>query len=133
MKKVDLVLLILIIVGVADSVYLLLAEMSAVPLYCGTKGAIDCSSVLLSKYAFVFGIPLVYYVVFWFVVSLVLIIATHKHKKIEGFRDFWLAVGIGGAVYSLAAMYVLGTLCEYCLILDGILIIIFAITVDKYR
>lgn len=133
MNRIDWVLLSLLIISIADSAYLVLAEASTVPLYCSTTGLIDCKSVLLSKYAYIFGVPLSYYAIFWSVVALALLLVAHRHRHAEGFRDFWLAIGIGGAIYSIASMYALGSFCDYCLALDAILIIIFAITVDKYR
>ena len=133
MKKIDIVLLVLITIGLIDSIYLLLTEINAVPLYCSTSGLINCAGLLNSTYAVIFGIPLAYYALFWFAVSFVLVIITHRFKKLELARDFWLAVGIGAAAYSLAVMFILKEICEYCFVLDIILVTIFVIMVDKYR
>lgn len=108
----ELALLVLILVGLADSVYLTIVELGGAPLYCAHTGIINCQAVIFSRYGNILGLPLAYYVLAWFIISLILFFVA---KKI---RNYWYVLGVFGVLYSVAAMYALGEICEYCSLLD---------------
>lgn len=125
--------MILIIAGLADASYLALSELNGVPLLCPSSGFVNCAAVISSVYANVFGIPLAYAVLSWFVIALLLFLAARAVKVLKNVCDFWYLVGIGGTLYSLVSMYAIREICVYCLVLDAILILIFSLTVYKLK
>jgi uncharacterized membrane protein len=99
-----------------------------VPLYCSDSGVINCAAVESSAYSTIFGIPLSYGILVWFIVAIALLLASQRHKRVSMPGSAWNVLGAGGAAYSLISMLALAEICEYCIILDGILIAICVIT-----
>ena len=131
MEKLELALLGLIVIGLIDAAYLALVELNTVPLLCPSTGVINCAAVASSAYAYVFGIPLAYIVLFWFIVALFLLFMVRPVKALKPVRTFWYVAGIGGMLYSVISMYAIHEICIYCTLLDVILVAIFALTVYK--
>ena len=123
MKKLTLLLLALIIIGIADSIYLVSVELNAAPLVCSSSGVIDCAKVLspADPYSMAFGVPLAFYALAWFIISAA-IFATKKKELAP-----WYFTGLVGAIYSLTAMSIIGNICIYCSLLDAMLIAIAAV------
>ncbi|MEM0149719.1 MAG: vitamin K epoxide reductase family protein [Candidatus Micrarchaeaceae archaeon] len=123
MKKLTLLLLALIIIGIADSIYLVSVELNAAPLVCSSSGVINCAKVLspTDPYSMIFGVPLAFYALAWFIISAA-IFATRKNKLTP-----WYFTGLIGAIYSLAAMSIIGNICIYCSLLDATLIALAAV------
>ena len=114
-------------IALADSIYLSSVEFSGVPLYCANSGIINCASVLSSKYAFIFGVPLAYYALLWAIVAFALFFI--KNKRIIQYRNWFYIIAIGAVIYSFSSMFALGEICEYCSVLDASIIGIFIITI----
>lgn len=96
------------VLGLIISLYLTYVHFHPATLYCSTKGIIDCATVLGSRFAVVFGIPLSVYGAVWFFGALWLSFSKREMRKI------WSVFGVGGIVYSAAAMSVIGKICIYC-------------------
>lgn len=129
MKKLDIILLALLILGLADALYLSLAEVNSVQLFCPGTGAVDCNAVISSRYSSVFGIPIAFASVVWFVVSIALLLAAIKRQKLLGARNVWFVLGIGAAIYSVLSMAAIPAICIYCALLDTVLVAITLIAI----
>ncbi|MCL5442708.1 MAG: hypothetical protein M1603_03450 [Candidatus Marsarchaeota archaeon] len=123
MKKLSLLLLALLVIGTADSIYLTSVELNAAPLVCSSSGLIDCARVLspADPYSSIFRIPLAFYALAWFIISIA-VFATRRSKLAP-----WYFTGLIGAVYSVFAMSMIGSICIYCSILDATLVAIAAV------
>jgi uncharacterized membrane protein len=108
------VLVILLGLGIVISGYLTYVHYSPSALVCLQSGIINCKSVVTSSYSVIFGVPLAVYSLLWFALALIL---TH-YKKTRTIAEIWLLIGIGGIIYSLFSMYMLGEICVYCISLD---------------
>ncbi len=123
MRRLTIILLALIVLGLADSIYLVSVELNAAPLVCPSSGVIDCAKVLspTDPYSSVLGIPLAFYALAWFIISAIVFAA--KKAKLA----VWYFTGLIGVAYSIAAMSIIGNICIYCSILDATLIAIAAV------
>ncbi|EQD29349.1 Vitamin K epoxide reductase [mine drainage metagenome] len=123
MRKLTLLLLALLVLGTADSIYLVSVELHAAPLVCSSSGIIDCAKVLspTDPYSIIFGVPLAFYALAWFIISAI-IFATGKKKLTP-----WYLTGLIGVIYSIVAMSIIRNICIYCSILDATLIAIAAV------
>jgi uncharacterized membrane protein len=123
MGKLSLLLLALLVLGVADSIYLTSVELNFAPLVCSSSGLINCAKVLspTDPYSSVFGVPLAFYALAWFIISIA-VFATRKSKLAP-----WYFTGLIGAVYSVFAMSMIGHICIYCSILDATLVAMAAV------
>ena len=109
--------LVLLFIGLADSIYLELARAGYTPLVCAQAGLINCHSVITSSYSVVLGIPLSVYAIVWFLVAIALL-----YVKNDDIRFIWYVFGIGAVIYSLSSMYMLKEICEYCLLIDIVVV-----------
>ncbi len=129
MKKTEIALLVLLIAGLIDSAYLSLVELGTAPLYCPQSSIINCNTVLSSKYSIVFGVQLAYIAFAWFAISVVLFAASQLYRKVTVLRQIWFVFGLGGVIYSFVSMNAIGLICEYCFLLDVLLIAIAGISI----
>lgn len=127
LDRLDIALLVLLVIGLADVIYLALVELGSVPLFCSQGQLINCQAVTFSKYGYILGIPLADIALVWFVVALVTFFFLKKY------RNYWYLLGLGGFIYSVVSMYLLGKICEYCVLLDAVLLIVAIITVYKLK
>ncbi len=132
MGKTGKILLVLLVLGLADAIYLAAVQLGSIPLYCTTSDFINCQTVETSIYSKVFGVPITYGGVAWFVVAMLLFFAA-RSKRIKMIAPLWYVLGMGAAAYSLLSMYALARICEYCILLDTVLIAIgiLAIKINK--
>ncbi len=113
-KERNLLMLVLVL-GVIDSVYLTIVHFLPGTLLCPTVGTIvNCEAVLSSAFSTVFGVPLAVLGLVWFVASFLFLVL--GYNKIV--KNVWMIVGIGGVLYSIAAQSVIGRICIYCASLD---------------
>ncbi len=117
MNRLEKALLVLLVIGLADAAYLSSVEFAGTPLYCSHGGIINCDAVIFSQYGYIFGVPLAYYAAGWFVVAIVLFFF------VKEYRTYWFYTGLGGFIYSISAMVILGRICEYCTLLDVVLVL----------
>ena len=131
MDKARTLVYILLIIGIADSLYLTVQHYASLPLICPkVAGFVDCENVVQSSFSVVFGIPLAVYGLIWMVVFLLLVHFNVKWIDIE----IWGIFGLGGFLYSVVAMYLLGKICLYCTLMDIIIIMsVFVAVAFKHR
>jgi uncharacterized membrane protein len=115
MMRNKLILIVVVLLGILDSGYLTVVHFLPSALKCPTIGTVvNCETVLSSSFATVFGVPLAAIGLFWFVITLILVLFI-DNKII---RNLWMIVGIGGIVYSIVAQSIIGKICIYCVTLD---------------
>lgn len=129
-------LLVLSVLGLADSWYLAQSALTDTPLACGIENLDGCNVVAQSVYSHLFGIPLgVYGVVFYAGLILVSIIAIARPRA-------WASVllFIGGIVGIIASIvfegvqiFLIKAICIYCLGSAVICLIIFALSLMLWR
>ena len=114
-----MVILILSLLGLADSIYLTLEHYGKIILPCHPGIFADCGKVLRSTYSEIYGIPMallgvIHYGLFSIVNSINII------KHIRNIRITALVFGIIGVLSSVVFMYIqffiIGSLCIYCTI-----------------
>ena len=107
---------ILILLGLADSVFLTWEHYALTSVGCPVSPWINCLAVTSSKYSEIFGIPLallgsIYYVFLFFFLT--------KSKE-KMFKHFFLITSSFGVLFSIYLIYVqafaIGLFCLYCLI-----------------
>ena len=113
-------LLLFIVIGLVDSIYLTAVHYSALPLYCPNSGRIDCAAVVQSSLSEVAGIPVSIGGIVWFAVFGVLLLALPRFNVV---RNLWYIFALGAVAYSLAGQEILGKLCVYCDLLDAMLLL----------
>ncbi len=119
-SKIKKLLFILIILGLIDSGYLTYVHYAPNALICPTYGIINCSQVVTSSFSVIFFIPLAIYGLVWFIVQLILFFIIDNFD----INLIWNIIGIFGVTYSILAMFFLNKICEYCSVLDFIIILI---------
>lgn len=124
---------ILMLLGIGISLYLVVNEPTSSSagtlLYCpaplGVNSTlINCAKVLSSNYATIFGVPLALISLVWFA----MVFALSWFGKAG---TYFALTGIFGLIYSPIAMFLIGSICTYCLVLD--LILIPLISISAYR
>lgn len=119
------ILVVLLFLGVIDSIYLTIVHFLPGALYCPSiAGVINCHNVLTSAFSSVLGIPLAVLGLIWFLVML--FIFFYKPDKI--IRNIWIILGVGGILYSITAQIIIKNICIYC----GVLDILIALTVIMF-
>ena len=108
-----------VVLGLAISVYLTYIHFEPAGLYCPNTGIINCEQVLTSSYSAVLGIPLALQALVWFaVLGVITFYRSSDNGAFHLVKDIWLIVGLGGIVYSVVAMHLIGKICIYCSSLD---------------
>jgi len=122
MNKARIAILILLTVGILDSVYLIIEHYDTNLLYCpNIAGFVSCSTILGSSYATVLGIPLAILSLIWTTVMMLLFLS-HKNKTSSFIMPIWYILGFMGIAYSLTAQMLIGKICIYCNLLDLIIL-----------
>ena len=112
------------VVGFVVALYLTITHYTAsIPLACPSIGIIDCGTVLSSKYAVLFGIPLAVMALAFFIGEIVLIV-----KNMKEYQLYLNTVGFFSLFYTWYAEYLLQRICIYCTALHIIIIVLFAIS-----
>jgi uncharacterized membrane protein len=113
------ILIVLAMLGLADSLYLASHAASDTALFCDIGAGLDgCNQVAQSPYSRPFGIPLAYLgVVFYLLLLIAAFVAVgkehrHVHKAL-------LAIAVLGALFSVGFLYIqfalIQALCIYCI------------------
>ncbi|KKP48321.1 MAG: dihydroorotate dehydrogenase 2, nonfunctional [Candidatus Woesebacteria bacterium GW2011_GWA1_33_30] len=118
---------ILILLGLADSVFLTWEHYTLTSIGCPISPWINCLAVTSSKYSEILGIPLsllgsIYYIVLFFLLL----------KKETMFKHFFLLTSSFGVLFSFYLIYIqvfaIGLFCLYCLASALISFLIFGLT-----
>ena len=111
-------LLILCVGGVGVSIYLTIVHFEPQLLVCTTTSFISCAPVLHSPQSVLFGVPVPFYGLFWFVSMFVLNLPSMWRTTkwwLPWTRVMWSAVGmcfIFDMIYD--ELFVIDKLCEWC-------------------
>ncbi len=139
MKKLNrylpITLIILSLVGFIDALYLSYARYMHVDLPCSiTNGG--CSVVAASPYAVMFGVPLAYLGLVFYLIMFTLTVVYYFKSNIVNFTKVLLGVTLFGAIDSLYFLYlqgfVINAFCIYCIISAIITFCLFAIVLTLY-
>ncbi len=122
MNGVRKILVALLLVGMAVSIYLTYVHYNVSALVCPTSGLVDCESVLTSQWATVLGIPIALAAVFWFALALAAVL-----RKWYLLGEFLGVVSLGAVAYSFITMSLIGKICAWCSGVDAILIVYIAL------
>lgn len=119
MRHFDKAIRIIVVLGIIISIYLTYVHFQPGSLYCPSTGIINCEQVLTSSYSEILGIPLAIQALVWFAVLGILTFYNRpRDGKFHIVRNLWLIIGLGGIVYSVIAMHLIGKICIYCSSLD---------------
>ncbi len=108
-------MLVFIIIGLVDSLYLTAVHYTALPLYCPAGTRVNCEQVITSSLSEVAGIPISIGGIVWFAAMGIFVLAGLKMKIV---RNVWYILALGAVAYSLVGQTILGEICEYCILLD---------------
>jgi uncharacterized membrane protein len=114
-----MLLCLLLVVGLADSIYLTMVHYQQVKLYCPAGSLVNCEQVVTSGLSTVAGIPISVGGIVWCLVLLGVVL----FKKEGVPSNVWLILGCGAVLYSVVGQVVIGKVCEFCTLLDAIILI----------
>lgn len=126
------ILVIMAVFGFAVSLYLAISHYMNFSVPCTvTKG---CETVLSSKYAYFLGLPLSVWGCVYFV-SVIITALMANHYKVWRYLLTYL-VGVGALcslVFLSIQFFVIKKVCQYCLTVDLLSIVIFLIDINIVR
>ena len=122
-------LLVFIIIGLVDSLYLTAVHYTTLPFYCPEGAGVNCENVVTSPLSEVAGIPISIGGIVWFAVMGIMVLVQLKLKIV---RNVWYIFALGAVAYSLIGQGILGEICEYCILLDVMLVLSVVIAV-RYK
>ena len=132
-----LLLTIFSIIGLIIYIYLeyVVLISNSLPYFCSINNTpINCENVLESPYSKLFGIPLAIYVIVYFIIDIFLILLLYKKILKIIYNLFYRLIGIIFVIFSLYVMlFLIHSICIYCCMADGILIINFGIILYYYK
>jgi uncharacterized membrane protein len=130
-NKILIFLLISSFLGFIDATYLTIIHYNNVVPPCTiTHG---CERVLTSKFATIYGVPLSMLGVAYFFVSIILNVLTFQHLKNVFMRRIFMIFNFSGVIAAFVFLYLqfitLKAVCQYCLIVELILFLLFYFSV----
>lgn len=136
---VQIVLLVLAVLGMADAVYLTLAHYdSQVTLVCSDSGFVNCTQVITSKYAYVPGtaLPISLPGLGWCLVLAALAVAGiwlgDERRWLRVVQFGWTLLGAATVLYLIyVELVLLRNLCIWCTVLHALIILAFVISVVR--
>lgn len=123
------IIVILSMLGFADSVYLTVTKILGIKVPCGlTRG---CETVLSSKYSAFLGVPLaVWGIVFFSGIIIAALLANH-YQLWRKLLTVALGIGsIGALVFLSLQFFVIKQVCQYCLVSDVLIILLFILDIN---
>ncbi|MFA6094898.1 MAG: vitamin K epoxide reductase family protein [Candidatus Paceibacterota bacterium] len=127
--------LLLALLGVADSVYLLIKHYTFSPVVCGPFIA-QCDSVLSSSYSEVFGVPLALGGVVFYAALVIFLVSMLIRQK-QMFARLYMAITCFGIIFSAHFVYlqirVLHEICTYCMVSASISTLLFILGIFIFR
>jgi uncharacterized membrane protein len=125
------------LIGLATAGYLLYVKVFNAPIYC-TPGLGDCATVNSSRWSEIWGIPVAFFGFLSYLALLFLVFFGPKIallKKYFGYLIF--GIGLFGFVFSLYLTYievfVLKTICQWCLLSALCMTVIFIASILLIR
>ena len=126
-----IVLLITLLIGVADSIYLLIAHISSklggnVGGLCDISAKLNCNAAISSDHSVILGVPLPVFTLAFFTGLLTLALSAQIRKDNRS-KEFIVVLLSGAFAYSFVLLIVMVTqlkvLCPGCLVMDAALLI----------
>jgi uncharacterized membrane protein len=129
--------LILSIFGVADSTYLTITHFDPQVLSCSTRGFIDCLAVTQSAQSRVFGIPVAFLGLGFFVAMTAInlpVMWRVEDRRVASLRLAMTIVGMGMVVWLFyAELFIIKNVCEYCTGVHIVAFLLFVLVVTTWR
>ena len=125
------------IIGLLDSIYLLIIKISQNPLLC-IQGIGDCWSVNTSKYSEVYGIPVsIFGILGYLLISLLILIIRYNTALEKKASYLFFGFTCIGFLYSFYLTYieifVLKALCPFCILSAIIMTVLFVISLVNLK
>ena len=127
MKNLKLLFLLIILLGLADTVYLTYVHYANVPPYCPDSGIINCVKVTTSALSAIMGVPIAVLGLIWFIMIGVFALLGVN----DIMANIWSMIGAAAVIYSTTGMFLIKAICVYCTALDIMIIAILALIVLK--
>jgi uncharacterized membrane protein len=139
MKRTYVILiLILASLGFADSIYLTQHALNGTPLLCNIENLSGCNIVAMSRYSYVFGIPLsefgvLFYGIMFVLAALELVIFDQLLRR--ALQTLSLVGMLASLYLTFIQKFVIGAFCIYCLVstLIAFFILILASMIEPIR
>ena len=109
----------LTVVGLLVSIYLSYEHLTEnATLACTVGGVVDCAKVTTSSWAYVFGIPVAFLGLVFFVATMVLMLPSTWRRPepwLDRLRLGWMTVGLAMVLYLVwAEFFKIGAICSWC-------------------
>ena len=122
-------------IGLLDASYLSFVKLTEAKLFC-TPGLGDCLTVNASQWANIFGIPVAFLGVVFYLVVILFITLRNKIKILADYQYFiFFFITLVGILFSAYLTYievaVLHTFCQWCVLSAIITIVLFVSSVIK--
>ncbi len=122
-KKIVIGIIVLGIVGLLVSSYLLKIHLAPREGACDINNVVSCLLTNTSSYSELLDIPVAWFGIVWFLVSIVLSWKVFKAEEASVAGLFWWNVaGIAFVGYMIIAEFILKSLCIYCTVVHGIVV-----------
>lgn len=122
-KKLVIGIIILSIVGLLISSYLLQIHLNPAEGVCDINNVVSCLLTNTSSYSELLDLPVAWFGIIWF---LMLIVLSWKALKAEegsvAGLFWWNVAGIAFVMYMIIAEFILKSLCIYCTVVHGIVV-----------
>ena len=123
------------IIGLLDSIYLAYVKIAKTPIYC-TPGLGHCDVVNASRWSILFGIPLGFYGVAGFgLIFLLAAFGLHQRANHPYIDLILFGFSLAGFLFSLyltsIEVFVLKTVCQWCLLSAVMMSVIFISTIVR--
>lgn len=122
----------LTVIGLLVSIYLSYEHLTEnATLACSVGGVVDCAKVTTSSWAYVFGIPVAFLGLFFFVVTLALVLPSTWRRPepwLDRLRLAWMTVGLGMVLYLVwAEFFQIGAICSWCTVVHVVTFALWAV------
>lgn len=132
MRTFFVIVAILLVIGLANAVYVFVEKNSGDPIACYVVDG--CDRVLSSSYAYIFGIPLYVWGCAYYACALIALLSLFKRKISELHFFLYVLVGfIASLIFLYIQAFVLHAFCFSCLVSATIAILITAYSWFFYR
>ena len=133
-KQISWASLIMSLLGLADSIYLTIAHYTTPAiLACPATKFINCEKVTSSSYSMVFGVPITFFGIAFFVLLTVLSLPKFwltTASFIKKLRILSVTLGMVGVFYLVyVELYKINSICLYCTGVHILTFLLFVITI----
>jgi len=135
LKKTNIAILILGIIGIVDAGYLSLAKMANTTVVCA-PGLGDCGSVNNSVYSELYGIPVAYLgLLSYLAITVLVLIMLRRQSEFAWINYLLLGITLVGFLFSGYLTYielaVLHAVCFYCVVSAVLMLVLFVLSLYK--